>query len=365
MNWAIVCGTILFACVLASVVLVSIFSQDTGDGEMIRWDGLSREKAKRNEASARQTLPKGEQLARIWTLTDSDFFQVPDEYRQAQRHQFAQLGYSDTSRGIVLTASSAYLDQATTLILELRQMGCTLPIEVWYRKGELGSDAIQVLKEKYRILCPCIDLVAPLPVLHKFSTKIVSMYLTTFDNFLYLDADNHVLKDPTYLFDSEAFQAHQALFWPDQHPLSPDSTSYQGWSDEQKARLPKTQQNSAQVMLNRSRYAPQLWKIYRLLENNLEALFPAPYNYGDKDMFHSTWVATNQSFSWIPHPVKQVLDPAGQVVGLLQSDPSGEPLFLQELSPGSWVAIRSLETGQTAPIPPSIEKARRNLQAMK
>lgn len=39
--------------------------------------------------------------------------------------------------------------------------------------------------------------------------------MTTFDEFLFLDNDNGVVRDPSYLFDYMEEQKVTALFWPD------------------------------------------------------------------------------------------------------------------------------------------------------
>lgn len=45
------------------------------------------------------------------------------------------------------------------------------------------------------------------------------MFLTNFDEFLFIDYDNNVVRDPTYLFDYMKFKKVTALFYPDIWPL--------------------------------------------------------------------------------------------------------------------------------------------------
>jgi len=50
-----------------------------------------------------------------------------------------------------------------------------------------------------------------------FVTKPYALLFTRFREVLLLDSDNLPLRDPTYLFDDEAYRKAGVLCWPDMH----------------------------------------------------------------------------------------------------------------------------------------------------
>ena len=50
-----------------------------------------------------------------------------------------------------------------------------------------------------------------------------SLFLTDFDEFLFLDEDNMLVRDPEYLFDYMEEKNVSALFWPDIWPFYEDN----------------------------------------------------------------------------------------------------------------------------------------------
>lgn len=332
--WAL---TIVLVCVLASAVLVAVFSTSSPHASMIQWDRMEQQKAAKAEQRLLQPLSKPDQLAQLWA--EPRVLGAPG-LQPSQRDEWARLGFRDLTQGLVLAAGGPVLTgQARQLARELRRAGCRLPIQLWYRRGELDSLTIQTLEAESQVLCACLEVEAPRwPCTVRFAIKILALYLCPFDTALYLDADMHVCADPTPLLAWGA--EHGAVFWPDLHPLQTDAPCYQQFTPAQKAQLPPWQQNSAQLLLrldslNRTR----LWTIYRLLEHQLSTLFPAPFNYGDKDMFCATWVAQARStgeWLWVTGRVQEVLNATGDVVvALAHADPldPSRVLFVQDLQP--------------------------------
>lgn len=226
---------------------------------------------------------------------------------------------------------------------------------------------------------------------HKFSTKVLAMFLCSFDQFMYarstvfsavrlaaqtclclhryLDADCSALTDPSFLFDSAEFRAHGALFWPDVPELNTSSLAIQvaGRLGVSPSALPLFQQDSCILMLDRNRYARQIWMVYRILENGLSSLFPAPFNTGDKDVFHLTFSATGASYSIVPNRPTEVLDATDKKVAVCLCAPDGTALVMRQLDPdGDWVSMRNPDTGVSKQIPQMgrIQRARENQRTL-
>jgi len=332
--WAL---AIVVVCILVVAVLVVVFSTPSPNASLIHWDRLERQRSEKAELLQLDQQDKPHQLQRIWTQALAPP-PVAAHTTAAMTAALTRLGFSDLSRGIVVTAGGPELTrQARQLFLELRATGCLWPIQLWYRRHEIDSATLHALETDCRVTAHCFEVEAPtLPCENRFSLKILALYLCPFATCLYLDADNHVRTDPSFLADLPAVQATGALFWPDLSPLNHQAPCFQSFTAAQLARLPAQQQNSAQLVLKLTpEHRTNLWSIYRLLENQLEALFPAPYNYGDKDMFHATWVAHNHPFSWVEGRSLEILDANHQVVALAHADPRDPDtiLFVQDTVP--------------------------------
>lgn len=331
--WAL---AIVVVCVLVVAVLVAVFSTASPNASLIQWDRLERQRSEKADLLQLDQQDKPHQLQHIWAQTLSPPRILANATAAAAA--WARLGVADLSRGIVITAGGPQLTrQAQQLILELRTFGCHWPIQLWYRRHEIDTATLQTLETQHHVLGQCFEVEAPaLPCENRFSLKILAMYLCPFDTCLYLDADNHVRSDPSFLADLPVVQDTGALFWPDVAPLNTDAPCFQSFTAEQRARLPTQQQNSAQLVLRLTpAHRTNLWSIYRILENQLEALFPAPYNYGDKDMFYATWIAQHHPFGWVDGPCLEVLDANHQIVALAHADPRDPAtlLFVQDTVP--------------------------------
>ena len=229
------------------------------------------------------------------------------------------------------------------LVRELRYQGCTLPIELWFNgEKEVSKEGVVALRE-WGVSCQDFQLNFPFPINGKFSFKVAAMFMCSFDEFLYLDADNNVLRDPTFLFDTDLYRKHKVLFWHDYWRLEKGAACYKCFPSGVKPVFPKFAQESGQVMVDRRQYWAQLWAVLLICESDLRNLFPLPYNHGDKDVFHVTWSAQQQPFSFVPYrtgslvsgitvgPEGYVKIPKGidfgaehfKVIGMVQRCPSG------------------------------------------
>jgi hypothetical protein len=243
----------------------------------------------------------------------------PDEFPEARFE----------GRGIVICAGGPRLFTCAWICIGmLRQLGCTLPIEVWFlgpremsmpMRGllaELGVDTIDAFEvaRRHRVRR-----------LGGWELKPYALRHSRFRQVLLLDADNVPVRDPSDLFDHPAFQTAGALFWPDLLRLSRANPIWR------LAGLPPRDCpsfESGQLLLDKSRCWRALglahWmnqrsdEFYRLL-------------HGDKDTFLIAWLMLAQPYHLVPHPPKQLEGT------LCQRDPSSGAVLFQHRNGAKWV----------------------------
>jgi hypothetical protein len=143
----------------------------------------------------------------------------------------------------------------------------------------LGVECVDARKREKDIPCR---------ILCGWELKPYSTLYSPFAQVLFLDADNGVVRDPSYLFDTPPFRDHGAIFWPDYAcwTLKPDVWQIFGmdWM------VPEAQKEiafeSGQYLIDKGR----CWRELRM------ALWYAEHSdfvfrvvYGDKECFHLAW----------------------------------------------------------------------------
>ncbi|KAJ1562881.1 ccr4 associated factor, partial [Cladochytrium tenue] len=173
----------------------------------------------------------------VWPYDKNTFVSVERRewmkyMRKVKEYDAKKLGVVPGSRGVVLTGSSKSVPNIITAVLLLRETGCNLPVQFSYIRREVTEEDLYTIrsfnisthdftdaiknndwgKEEFRLGGPKIDAILATP----------------FEEVLFLDPDNYVLKDPTYLFDTRVFKKFGALFWPD-FPVRPNDTELIVW----------------------------------------------------------------------------------------------------------------------------------------
>jgi len=97
----------------------------------------------------------------------------------------------------------------------LRSYGCTLPIQFWFLPGEMEEiEFCELHARRVAATCHVVDT-SGMRCVHGWQIKINAILQTEYQQIIHLDADNIVTRDPSYLFDCEAFQQNAAMFWMD------------------------------------------------------------------------------------------------------------------------------------------------------
>ncbi|KAF4134381.1 putative Mannosyltransferase [Phytophthora infestans] len=243
--------------------------------------------------------------------------------------------------GIVMVVYPKLIPSAYATIRALRViLGCSLPIEIWYRPDEMEHvpNALVPLRHLANNSSGARISFHPItdPAAKRFVTKIYAINHSFFDRVLFLDADNVPVRDPSFLFNSPEFLETGAIFWPDfWHPTSTMFGLHSRsllWELLDMPFVDMFEQESGQLVVDRRRHAAPLKLVlfYATHEPNFFAHYKLAW--GDKDLFRLAWLKLNAPFHMVETPPAM----AGMVTNssafcgmtMVQHDPEGDVLFL-------------------------------------
>jgi hypothetical protein len=294
---------------------------------------LSKKNQKQNENE--NTLKK---LNRSVQFIKNQF-----EEKQEKQRKNKTNSRKKTKRGIVIVAGGyVYFTNAYILVAQLRNLGCKLPIEIWHRRNEKSIHEKKLWQKFSNVTYNCLEDKFGKEIPGKYTVKPVALKLSSFDELLLLDADNNVIRDPTYLFENEEFKKTGAVFWYDFWPNNKYSTCYQLLSKEQEEKIPLFTQESGQILLDKRKCEQALdlcvhlnikWHedLGKITIDNIPGI-------GDKDTYQISWLLTETPFYFIPYrtsgagfKVKET-GKVPQYYGntMVQHDFDGEPIFFHK-----------------------------------
>jgi len=195
---------------------------------------------------------------------------------------------ADQERGIIICGGGEkYLPGVWVLLRELRCVGCTLPVEVWY----LGEEEIPVawaqrLGAELDVFLVDANVVRerhPVRILNGWELKVYALLHSRFREVLLLDADNVPVADPGYLFDLPEVRRLGAMFWPDYGRLAPERPI---WMICDLPYRDEPEFETGQVLVNRE----TCWReLVLTMHLNEYSDFYYRYIHGDKETFHLAW----------------------------------------------------------------------------
>ncbi len=186
---------------------------------------------------------------------------------------------------------------AWVCISRLRQLGCTLPIQLWYC-GECELDErMRALLASRAVECVNVEQVTrahPANLAHIWAIKPYAILYSRFQQVLLLDADNVPVRDPEYLFETLQFRRRGAVFWPDYWPLKRESTAWNLF-DVPFRKGPEFE--TGQVLVNKA----VCWRPLNLSlwYNQHHELF-YQHVYGDKQTFQMAFLKLKSAYA-MPH----------------------------------------------------------------
>ncbi len=224
-----------------------------------------------------------------------------------------------SGRGVVIAGGGLkYFPGTYVAVRSLRHHGCRLPIEIWYF-GDIEIDNM-MKKLLYPYSVSFVDareheVKYPNRILNGWELKPYAMKHSRFEEVLFMDADNYVLKDPTYLFTEYDYLMFGSIFWPDYDNwmLKPDVWERFGMKHRHEPAL-----ESGQMLINKKRCWREL-----CLANWYGAYsdFVFKHVYGDKECFHLAW---RKLGTWYAMPEAR---PAWRTHTIIQHDFAGKHLF--------------------------------------
>ena len=211
-----------------------------------------------------------------------------------------------SGRGIVICGGGQrYFTCAWICIQMLRELGCTLPIELWYL-GPMEMDArMKSLVAPYGVVCrdgrihrkdsqgkPKLR-----STLGGFELKPYAILHSSFREVLFLDADNVPVRNPEYLFELPEYQEEGAIFWPDYGRLSPRREI---WNICGVSYRDESEFESGQIVVDKLR----CWEALQLtLWYNEHSDFFYKYIHGDKDTFHMAFRKVGKPYAMPSVPI--------------------------------------------------------------
>ena len=235
-----------------------------------------------------------------------------DEYTIANEREKWQAFMNDleipemtgpVKRGIVFTGFSGIHVQIKIAVSVLRRMKCKLPIEIWYYGKEFSQAEIDDLRTLEGVTTRDISKIpSRIFALKKkdrmWEMKGASIIYSSFDQVLFLDADNLALRNPEFLFDSPAFKETGALFWKDFTKAGKNNAIWKILN------IPCTrefEQESGQILIDKTR-PDTLKALYLASYMQREGEFYFKLFWGDKETFRLAWRAIGAPYHLVrPH----------------------------------------------------------------
>ena len=222
-------------------------------------------------------------------------------------------------RGIVMCGGGTkYFPCVYVLVRLLRQLGCTLPVEVWHLGEREMSPLMRGLLEAYGVRCVdglAVRRVHPARRLGGWELKCFAVLHSRFQEVILLDADNCPVRDPGFLFDSAAYRKLGAVFWPDYGRFAKGRAV---WAATGIKYRDEPEFESGQMVIDKAR----CWRALNVaMHLNEHSEWWYRLVHGDKDTFHLAWRKIGQDYAMPAHPVR-ALDGV-----MLQYDFAGKLLF--------------------------------------
>ncbi|KAI5301215.1 hypothetical protein KEM55_000429 [Ascosphaera atra] len=188
-----------------------------------------------------------------------------DDERKAGRRDgiVPALPYNNGTRGIATTAGGPMMAVMVTSLHMLRRTGSTLPVEVFIADdSEYDSFLCEELLPTMNASCINLsDILKASPLrdgLQKYQFKIFSILFSSFEEVLFLDADNFPLRDPVQLFESKVYRDHGLVTWPDFWKVLYSPYYFNITGQEQPSNFPYASTESGQLLVSKRSHEKML-----------------------------------------------------------------------------------------------------------
>jgi alpha 1,2-mannosyltransferase len=264
-------------------------------------------------------------------MTDEDATSMQESHSSFVEHIINDppaLNFETRTRGIVTSAGRAYFPVFLVSLIMLRRNGSALPVEIFLSteseyESQACSTTFPALNAKCLILSTFLTNPTPNFSMENYQIKIFAILFSSFEEVLFLDADNFPVHPPEQLFTSEPFISNHLILWPDYWTptFSPYFTNISSLPPSILSSRPAIE--AGQILVSKPKHVRTLM---------LAAYYNAYSEYvyhlitqggpgeGDKDTFAAAALVLNASFYTVRHaPVPLGMRGDGAVV--LQFDP--------------------------------------------
>lgn len=264
-----------------------------------------------------------------------------------------------SGRGIVTCGGGeTYFVPAYIMIRVLRELGCTLPVQIWY----LGDDEIDDQMRGFAAELENVELVDatkirnphfPMRKLGGWECKVFSIVNCPFEEVMFIDADNIPTCNPEFLFKTPKYKDTGAVFWPDFGRLEPKRKIWEICGVEYRD---EPEFESGQMVVDKRRCWDALCVTSHL--NSYSDFYyqhrdnhKLGYIWGDKDTFHMGWRMVGREYTMVPKPIKRIPKT------MVQHDLRGTPIFQHR-------NMAKFSLTRTNPIIPGFEHEERCLEIL-
>jgi len=258
--------------------------------------------------------------------------------------------YFPKKKGIVIVGGSGkkYRTAYWVCIHSIRRTNSILPIELWFREEELPrKDKLRVLEKELNVKVRSFDEIWGSTLIKDkasgYELKIYAIFFSSFNEVLFLDADNVAVTDVDALFSEASYEQHGSLFWQDYWYSSADPSCSDIFG---RSSIVKVTHESGQMILHKGKIWPAL-VLALYMTYNAETFYPLTsgfLGYGDKEILPFALRKLNFSYGLIdsgPDHVgvfgKNGDANTSEIYGntMLQFNSLGEPAFLHA-NLGKW-----------------------------
>lgn len=206
-------------------------------------------------------FPSLEQLHIFLKISDEEARATRDEHAAVVRGLPPYPKEEFSGRGVVMLAGGRYSGYAATSLGMLREVGSRLPVEVWMKDETEEREGWCAELETEGMACRLLSDYMDASVLsNPYTWKVFTMLFSSFEEVLFLDADDIPIKNPDFVFDSKKYQETGAILWPDywKHTGSPWLPYIIDIADKQSDMLYEEKTvESGQIIWDKSRH----WKV--------------------------------------------------------------------------------------------------------
>ncbi|KAJ5993608.1 nucleotide-diphospho-sugar transferase [Penicillium sp. IBT 35674x] len=249
--------------------------------------------------------------------------------------------YNKGTKGIVSSAGGEYLPTFVASLRMIRRTGCELPVEVFLKDWvEYEPYICEVVLPKLDAQCKVLEEIMDVvrdgqgkPSKHikveHFQIKPFAMLLSSFENFIWIDADCVPLHDPTALLGSDPFSSTGLVTWPDFWANTASPLYFNISRQSEPLMTARAATESGVMLVSKRKHFPTLllavYYNYYGPEYYWPLLGQGAYGQGDKDTFIQAASALGTTFHTVSEPVAAVErdydNGAWTFTAMVQADP--------------------------------------------